>query len=66
MKNIYWTIRCSKGRLFPHCSYTRKVAIAEFLSVYANGKYADKSWAWHKRNQKVSVVKVEIKELPNE
>ena len=59
MKNVYWTIKYSNGWLDSHCHFTRKDAIASFI----NGINAGKSWAWHKRHQKVSVVRVEIKEL---
>lgn len=63
MKNIYWTIKFDNGWLWNRTFYLRRDAIADYLDSYKNGTWADKDWAWHKRHDKVSVVKVRLVEI---
>lgn len=63
MKNVYWTIKYLGGWMDNHCHSTRTAAIQSYLSVYSSGRWADKDWAWHKRYNKVKVVKVFLQEI---
>lgn len=62
-KNHYWAIRYPHGHFDPHLSYTRKDAIAKYLAVWDNGKYANWTWRQHKEGHRVAVVKVQVVEI---
>jgi hypothetical protein len=63
MRNRYWTIQYSNGWFDNCCRYLRRDAITAYLNAYSNSPlYRHKTWAWHKRNKGVRVVRVVITE----
>lgn len=66
MKNIYWAVKYDNGWFNSHAHATRRKALEAYLDYFKGGSAANKTWAWHKRKYKVSLVKVHFVEVPNE